>query len=275
MQEPLKLGISTCPNDTFIFDAWVNGRLGSGAPPVACALDDIDTLNRKALAGALDIAKVSFFAYGLLLDRYTLLNAGGALGRGCGPLLIARSADITRESLRDPSVRVVVPGHWTTASLLLALYQPACRPAAAVRFDQIMPALQRGEADAGVIIHEGRFIFARSGLALIQDLGAWWEETTGYPVPLGAIVARKRLGEKRIATIEQTIRRSLMMARSNPEECRAFMRQHAVDMAPDVMQQHVDLYVNDYSFDYGAEGMAAINDLLQRAQQQGLFDRSD
>jgi len=174
---PLTLGISPCPNDTFIFDAWINGRLGPSAPAIETRLEDINTLNHLALQNTLDIIKVSFFAYIKLCGHYQLLQAGGALGRGCGPLLVSRSAHLTKQDLAAGKLRVAVPGDLTTAHLLLRLYQPAAVPVISLPFDQIMPALAHGEIDAGVIIHEGRFTYHQYGLHVMIDLGAWWEET--------------------------------------------------------------------------------------------------
>ncbi|MEI6126220.1 MAG: 1,4-dihydroxy-6-naphthoate synthase [Pseudomonadota bacterium] len=271
MVPAISLGISPCPNDTFIFDAWVNGKLDKSAPPVRCCLDDVSSLNEMAFNKTLDVAKVSFYAYGLVRDTYTLLNAGGALGRGCGPLLVARSGLVTRETLADPAVTIAVPGRWTTANLLLSLYQPEVKNRVFMSFEQIMPAVERGEVDAGVIIHEGRFTFPRYGLVMIKDLGAWWEGTTGLPIPLGAIIAKKNLGADMLSLVEATIRKSLSAARTNPDAPLAFMKKHAREMERDVMRRHVELYVNRHSLDYGKDGMEAIEHLLEKAEEKGLL----
>jgi 1,4-dihydroxy-6-naphthoate synthase len=271
MNAPLTLGISPCPNDTFIFDAWVNGRLGPDAPAVAARLEDIDTLNRLALHSALDVVKVSFFAYGLLRERYQLLQAGGALGRGCGPLLVSRTARLNRQDLTDAKLRVAVPGELTTAHLLLRLYQPAACTVLSLPFEQIMPAIAQGDIDAGVIIHEGRFTYQQYGLHILADLGAWWEQTTGYPIPLGCIVARSSLGPAIIANLERTIRASLMHARRNPDDSREYIHVHAQEMDPQVIARHIELYVNSFTEDYGSEGHAAIACLLERAREANLF----
>ncbi len=267
----LSLGISTCPNDTFIFDAWLNGKLDTSAPPVRYCLDDVSSLNQMAFQKTLDVVKVSFFAYGRVRDTYALLSAGGALGRGCGPLVVGRTAHITSESLADPDTAIAVPGQWTTANLLLSLYQPEAKNRIFMPFDRIMPAVARGEVDAGVIIHEGRFTYERYGLVLHVDLGAWWEQTTGHPLPLGAIIAKKSLGRTMRAQVEATIRKSLAAAYANPDGPLAFMRQHAGEMDTDVMRKHVELYVNRYTLDYGPDGMQAISHLLRCAEEKGLF----
>ncbi len=269
MKRPLKLGISPCPNDTYIFDAWVNGRLGLDAPVVDCRLEDVSTLNDLAFGHGLDVAKVSFYAYGRLRDSYELLHAGGALGRGCGPLIVAGKPGIPPEQLA--CLRIAVPGHWTTANLLLSLYAPGAHNKEYMSFDEIMPAVAAGRVDAGVIIHEGRFTYQNYGLSLLEDLGSWWENTTGHPIPLGAIIAKKELGPDTIAAVESAIRASLRYARANPAAARAFMKQHAAEMDEAVLDSHVALYVNEYSLDFGPGGMAAIEHLLGLAEKKGLL----
>ena len=269
MKRPLKLGISPCPNDTYIFDAWVNGRLVPDAPAVDCLLEDVSTLNELAFSGALDVVKVSFYAYSRLRDSYELINAGGALGRGCGPLIVTRTPGLKPGQLA--SLRIAVPGRWTTANLLFTLYQPASFKKLFMPFDQIMPAVAEGDVDAGVIIHEGRFTYQSYGLSMVEDLGAWWERTSGHPVPLGAIVAKKELGPETIARVESAIRASIHYARANPAAPRAFMKQHAAEMDEAVIDSHVALYVNDFSFDYGEEGRAAIRHLLACGEEKELF----
>lgn len=269
MNRPLTLAISPCPNDTYIFDAWVNSRLGPGAPAVSCRLEDIATLNDLAFQHEPDVVKVSFYAYSRLRDTYCLLHAGAAIGRGCGPLVVAKKPSL---NLAHPAgLRIAVPGQWTTANLLFSLYQPKATNKLYIPFDDIMPALAAGEVDAGVIIHEGRFTYGHYGLSLIEDLGAWWEAATGHPLPLGAIIAKKELGPEALKTIEETIRASIRHARANPEAPRGFMREHAAEMDEAVMASHVDLYVNDYSLDFGLEGRAAIDHLLELAEAKGLL----
>jgi 1,4-dihydroxy-6-naphthoate synthase len=270
MNAPISLGISPCPNDTFIFEAWINGRLGRNAPAVETRLEDIETLNRLALQSALDVVKISFFCYLKLQGRYQLLQTGGALGRGCGPLLVSRSDSLTRQDLAGTKLRVAVPGDLTTAHLLLRLYQPAIRSVQPMPFDQIMPAVMRGEYDAGVIIHEGRFTFHQYGLHMLVDLGAWWEQATGHPIPLGCIAARSSLEPGIINTLECTIRASLLHARQHPGDSYDFIRTHAREMDQEVIDRHIALYVNNFTNDYGSEGRAAIACLIRRARQAGL-----
>ncbi len=271
MNVPLTLGISPCPNDTFIFEAWTNGRLGRDAPAVETRLEDIDTLNRLALQSALDVVKISFFTYIKLREQYQLLQTGGALGRGCGPLLMSRNARLTKQDLANEKLRVAVPGDLTTAHLLLRLYQPAVTSVLSLPFDQIMPALAQGEIDAGVIIHEGRFTYHQYGLHVMTDLGAWWEQTTGHPIPLGCIVARSSLGPNTIGRLEHSIHASLMHARQNPGDSREYIRSHAQEMDQQVIEQHIELYVNRFTEGYGTEGRAAIECLFERAREANLF----
>lgn len=270
MIKNLNLGISTCPNDIFVFDAWINGRI-KGAPSVCCSLKDISELNRIAMKTGMDIIKVSFFAYGFIKEKYRLLNAGGALGRGCGPVVVVRPGV---SDLKSGDIRIALPGELTTANLLFSLYQPEIKNKIYMKFDEIMPAVANNEVDAGVVIHEGRFTFDNYGLLLFEDLGAWWEKKTGFPVPLGAIVARKTLGEEMLASAELSIRESLKMAWADPEAQLPFMRKFAGEMGDSVLRSHVDLYVNNFTYDFGEEGRKAIALLLEMADERGLFVKS-
>jgi len=273
MNAPLSLGISPCPNDTYIFDAWINGRLGRDAPAVSARLEDVETLNRLAMQDMFDVAKVSFFAFGLLRGRYRLLQAGGALGRGCGPLLVGRDAALSGQDLAGKGLRVAVPGELTTANLLLRLYAPGLKAIEPLPFDRIMPAVAGGDFDAGVIIHEGRFTYRQHALHMMADLGAWWEKSTGHPIPLGCIVARTSLAPKVIERLESTIRASLLHARRHPGDAAAYIHAHAQEMDAQVIKRHIDLYVNDFTTDYGSEGRAAIACLMNRARADGLLQQ--
>lgn len=270
----LSLAISPCPNDTFIFDAWINGKLDR-APQVRSTLEDVSTLNERAFRGESDVIKVSFYAYGLVRDTYTLINAGGALGRGCGPLIVSQSQHMTPRTLAEPGIRIAVPGRWTTANLLISLYQPEIKNRVYMSFEQIMPAVARGEVDAGVIIHEGRFTYGQYGLTMMEDLGAWWERTTNLPIPLGAIIAKKSLGIESLTLIESTIRKSLLHSLANPDAPLGFMKQHAAEMDTDIMRKHVELYVNSYSLDYGPDGRQAIEHLMKCAKETGLLKNGE
>ena len=269
---PLVLAYSPCPNDTFIFTPWVEGRI-EGAPPVVERYEDIDTLNRIALAGEPDVVKISFHAFGHLRDRYVLLRSGGALGRGCGPLVVARTA-FDADTLAGRSV--AIPGRLTTAALLVRLFAPALPDANIVvmPFHEIMPAVCGGQVDAGVIIHESRFTYQRHGLTRIVDLGEWWERETGHAIPLGGIAMRRDLGADLARRTELTLTASVDYAHAHPEHVWPTIRRHAQEMEDDVMRQHIALYVNDFTRDYGAEGEAAIDYLLGKANDLGIVPAS-
>ncbi len=266
----LSIGFSPCPNDTFIFHALVSGAIPTkDFRLLPETLADVETLNQWALAGRLDVTKLSFHALGHVLDEYVLLATGAALGRGCGPLLVSRSGSLTPESLADQTI--AIPGHYTTAAMLLKMCYPECQTITVMPFDQIMPALVAGTVGAGVIIHEGRFTYQRHGLRLVTDLGAWWEETTGHPIPLGGIVARRSLGQEIIAALETAIRASLQSAFRHPERSRIYIKAHAQEIDDQVIADHIGLYVNDYSLDLRADGRAAVREFLRRGQAAGLF----
>jgi 1,4-dihydroxy-6-naphthoate synthase len=347
----LTLGYSPCPNDTFIFYALTHGIIElPGMELAAPLLDDVETLNGWALEHRLDVTKLSFHALGHVLDEYCLLSAGSALGRGCGPLLVARGP---LEVGHAKPLRVAIPGRLTTAALLFRLYLSSSwskakdgpvsrapgmvqerpkakdgpvsrapgmvqeRPKATdgpvsrapgmaqerpqakdgqvseaerrlrvswapgmeaervelieMRFDTIMEAIRRGEVDAGVIIHESRFTYGQQGLVCVQDLGQWWEESTGHPIPLGCIAARRSLGGERIAAIDQAIRASIDWAFAHPEACLPYIREHAQELDPKVMLDHIGLYVNDFSRELGPEGTAAIAAFLKQGRDAGIL----
>ncbi|WP_310599144.1 1,4-dihydroxy-6-naphthoate synthase [Desulfobulbus sp.] len=275
MSEPLpvSLGFSPCPNDTHIFNGLVHGkvelvhcRLGS------VHLEDVETLNEWALQGRLDVTKLSFHAFGHVQDRYALLQAGAALGRGCGPLLIAGTGDKPAD-LAD--WKIAIPGTYTTAALLLRLYRPDCRQLVAMRFDRIMEAVAAGQVDGGVIIHESRFTYQAMGLHCIRDLGQWWEETTGLPIPLGCIAARKTLPLAVRTELNAAIAASIRWSEAHTAEGLDYIEAHAQEMNPQVMRDHIALYVNDYSRGLGDEGMHAVRQLLRRGTEAGLFPTVD
>lgn len=263
----LSLGFSPCPNDTFIFHALVHGLVPGPqfAPPL---LADVETLNKWALVGKLDVTKLSFHAYGLVQDEYELLAAGSALGRGCGPLLVAREQDNGQDL---GQATIAIPGIYTTASLLLRMYGPSGMKLRAMDFSQIMPKVASGEVDYGVIIHESRFTYADYGLRCVQDLGQWWEDISGLPIPLGGIVARKSLGETKIREISNAIKASVSHAFAQPDIGLPYIAKHAQEIAESVMRDHIALYVNDFTLDLGGEGWAAIKMLLRQGQEKGIF----
>jgi 1,4-dihydroxy-6-naphthoate synthase len=271
MTKPLSLGYSPCPNDTFIFYALTHGKVATPGYRVTERLEDVETLNQLALSAQLDLTKISYHALGHLREQYALLRSGGALGRGCGPLVIAPAAtDMSR--LRGK--RIAVPGQLTTANLLLQLYGTGYDNLLIMPFDQIIPALARGTVDAGVIIHESRFTFRQAGFHEVLDLGAWWEADSGLPIPLGGILVRRTLGAETIRLVDRAIRASLEYARRHPQEPRVYIREHAQELDDQVIDAHIALYVNDFSFDLGAEGVTAVETLLDRAEARGLIPKS-
>lgn len=280
----LRLAYSPCPNDTYIFHAWVHG-LVPDAPPVEERLEDIETLNRIALRGDADVIKVSLHAYAHLRETHALLHAGGALGRGCGPLLVARKDSWLRPapSVRRVAtlvdhlsrVRVAVPGELTTGALLLGLFSGGTVETLAMPFDRIMRAIVQGDVEAGVIIHEGRFTYGPYGLRRLVDLGEWWEDATELPLPLGAIAVSRSLGVDMMAAVEGAVRGSVEHAFANPGISLEYVRENAQEMDPAVCMAHIDLYVNEFTRDYGSEGEEAIRRLLETAAEFGVVPRSD
>lgn len=265
----LSIGYSPCPNDTFIFYGLTHGEVTvAGVEFEPEVLADVETLNQWAQAGRLDVTKLSFPALGLVLDQYVLLGAGAALGRGCGPLLVARQ-HIRLEELSEKTI--AIPGRLTTAAMLLQLFAPQCAHLAEMRFDEIMPAVASGDADCGVIIHESRFTYHRMGLVLLTDLGAWWEQTSGLPIPLGGIAARRTLGKEVIAKIEAGIRESIRFAYAHPDRCLGYIRQHAREIEEGIIADHIGLYVNRYSENLGTEGLAAVEAFFKEGRKRGLL----
>lgn len=264
----LSLGFSPCPNDTFIFHALVHGLVPSPGIGFNPRLEDVETLNRLVLAGALDVSKISYHLLGHVLDDYLLLRSGGALGRGCGPLLVSREP-LDPARLKDRPV--ALPGEYTTAALLLRLFDPTLTNLVYLPFEKIMPAVADGSVVAGVIIHESRFTYQTLGLTKLVDLGQWWEESTGHPIPLGGIVARRTLGRETLLALEEALTQSVRYAFANPGAARGYIRAHSQEMSDTVCDAHISLYVNDFSVNLGAEGEAAVRVLLERAALAGIM----
>ncbi len=258
----LSLAYSPCPNDTFMFCAIADGRVVSPRVGFDIRLADVETLNGRVLAGEVDVSKVSFHAWLRARDRYTLLDAGAALGFGCGPLLVARRADALDDRVR---VRIAVPGALTTANLLLHLWRPDAGELVFLPYDRILSAVCSGEVDAGVIIHESRFVYRQAGLVALVDLGAWWESETGLPVPLGGIVARRSLDADVRREVDALIRASIQAARRDPESTRGYVAAHARELDPSVLASHVATFVNDFSLSLGEQGRAAVDRLAAMA----------
>jgi 1,4-dihydroxy-6-naphthoate synthase len=265
----LTLGYSPCPNDTFIFYALVNGRIATDGLRFREMLEDVETLNRMAQRAELDVTKVSFHAFGHLREDYCLLRTGGALGKGCGPLVISRH-DCTMDELRGKSI--AIPGRLTTAFLLLLIFDPSfAQNVKVVPFNEIIAAVKNGEVDAGLIIHESRFTYRKAGLWKVADLGEWWEEETGCLIPLGAILAKREMGSETVKLLDGLIRRSIDFAFSHRTEPLSYIKKHSQEMEDEVVTQHIDLYVNDYSLDIGDEGIRAVRELFGRAEERGII----
>ncbi len=252
----LKLSISPCPNDTFMFDGWVNGRLGETSLAVETSYYDIEELNRRVEAGEPDISKISTALLPAVSDRYDLLSCGSALGRGNGPLLVRRKGD------RSPIRRVAVPGMHTTACALMRRLFPEVESLTPRLFSEIAEAVEQGEFDAGVLIHEGRFVYARRHLELVADLGVAWEQQTGLPLPLGAIVIRRSLGSEIRQRVEHCLRESIRYAFAHPQASREYVKAHAREMEDAVIENHIALFVNEFSLDLGEEGVQAVRALI-------------
>jgi 1,4-dihydroxy-6-naphthoate synthase len=272
MTQTLTIGYSPCPNDTFIFYALVHGKVRAPGIEFREKLEDVETLNRLAFDGTLDITKISYHALGLLRDRYALLRAGSALGRGCGPLIVARPG--TKLTGLNRGV-IAIPGKLTTAYLLLRLFDPSLENISVMPFDRIMDAVSRGAAAAGLIIHESRFTYPRYKLEKLLDLGEWWEHYSGLPVPLGGILGKRSLGRETLLRVEAGIRESLQYARAHPDEVMEYCKKHGQELDENVMKSHIDLYVNDFSLDLGREGLAAVRRLFSEAEARGIFPPSD
>jgi 1,4-dihydroxy-6-naphthoate synthase len=268
MKSPLTLGFSPCPNDTFMFYPLVHGLVDTAGLAYRERLEDVETLNLLALKGELDVSKVSYHALGHIRDDYALLRSGSALGRGCGPLLVA-AENLDPAELRGRTI--AVPGRYTTALLLLRLFDPTLENFIVMPFNEIMDAVLKGDVDAGLIIHESRFTYQGYGLHKLLDLGEWWEGETGLPIPLGGIVARRTMGAETIAGVEQALRDGVVYARTHPDEAARYICEHAQEMSKEVCAAHIDLYVNDFSSDLGDEGLAAIQCLMERAEQAGII----
>jgi 1,4-dihydroxy-6-naphthoate synthase len=267
----LTLGFSPCPNDTFIFHALVHGLVECPGFAFRERLEDVETLNRLALAGALDVSKVSSHLLGFIRDDYCLLRSGGALGRGCGPLVVS-AKPCRMEHLRGKPI--AVPGRYTTAHLLLRLFDPALDTIVFLPFHEIMGAVRNGDVAAGVIIHESRFTYPDYGLAKLLDLGEWWEGETGHPIPLGGIAAQRSLGREAINAIDRALRASVAFANAHPGAANSYIRAHSQEMSDEVCAAHIGLYVNEFSLDLGGGGEAAVTSLLTRAEDAGLVPRS-
>jgi len=256
----LSIGFSPCPNDTFIFDALVNKKIDTEGFTFEPVLEDVQTLNEWALQGKLDVTKISYGVLPLLLKNYIVLNAGGALGKGVGPLLITKQAGAENKDVNE--MTIAIPGEHTTAHMLFSLAFPKATKKKFMVFSAIEDAVLNGDVDAGVIIHENRFTYQQKGLHKLVDLGEYWEKQTGNPIPLGGIVMKKTFDTALQHKVDGLIKRSLEYAFENYPLITDYVKQHSQEMSESVMRQHIDLYVNNYSLQLGADGKAAVNTFL-------------
>lgn len=263
MSTKLTLGFSPCPNDCFIFDAMIHGKIDTEGLEFNVIMEDVESLNRKAFEGKIDITKLSYHAFAYLTDKYVLLDAGSALGKGCGPLVVSSLG--FKVSGLGSSTRIAIPGNLTTANFLFSLAYPQCTNKTEIVFSKIEDAVLNGEVDAGVIIHENRFTYEQKGLKKIIDLGEFWETKTNLPIPLGGIVINRNLADEIKHKVNRVLKKSVEYAFVNPKSSLPFVKQHAQEMSEEVMYKHIDLYVNNYSLDLGTEGKEAINRFFEEA----------
>lgn len=268
----LSLGYSPCPNDTFIFDALIHGKIDTEGLQFEPVIADVEALNRRAFEGDIDVTKLSYHAFAHQLHQYKLLDAGSALGNNCGPLLVAREP-LTPEAVDRASI--AIPGRMTTASFLLGLFYPNALNITEVLFSEIEDAVLSGRYSAGLIIHENRFTYEEKGLVKLADMGERWEQSTGKPIPLGGIVVNRRLPEDVQQKINRALRRSVEYAFANTPDVMPYVRAHAQAMDEAVMLAHINLYVNKYSISLGEDGRAAVLAMFEKAHAQGLIPAFD
>jgi 1,4-dihydroxy-6-naphthoate synthase len=265
----LTIGYSPCPNDCFIFDALIHGKIDTEGLQFEVLLEDVETLNKKALKGELDITKLSYHAFAYVLENYILLRSGSALGFNCGPLLI-QDARRTMKDLNSNS-KIAIPGKLTTANLLLSIAYPNLTNKVEYLFSDIENAVLSGEVDAGLIIHENRFTYQDRGLKKIMDLGEFWDSLIHAPIPLGGIVIKRNLSNDLQQKVNRLIKKSVGFAFANPESSMAYVKEHAQEMSEEVMKKHIALYVNNFSIDLGETGINAVQLLFNKAKELNLF----
>src|ERR1700744_6546518 len=270
----LSLGFSPCPNDTFIFDALIHHKIDTEGLEFEVFYDDVETLNQKSFRGELDITKLSYHAFAYVVDKYVLLDAGSALGFGVGPLLISKF-EYSISDLNNTDHKIGIPGKYTTANFLLGLALPNATNKQELVFSEIEDALLDEKIDVGLIIHENRFTYQNKGLKKIIDLGDYWEKKTGCAIPLGGIVANRRLPLDVQLKINRVLKRSVEFAFANPKSGLEFIRSHAQEMSEEVMYKHIDLYVNKYSVELGEEGRKAIKLMFDTATQKHIIQPID
>ena len=264
----ISLGFSTCPNDTFIFDAMVNGKIDTEGIVFEYIMEDVESLNKLAFSSRLDMTKISYSAFGFLVDKYVLLDAGSALGVNCGPLVVGLK-NLNQDSIDE--AKVAIPGKYTTANFLFSLAFPKSNNKVEMVFSSIEDAVLNGEVDAGVIIHESRFTYKDKGLKQLMDLGSYWDELSGLPIPLGGIAVKRSLPLELKEKLNRIMKRSVSFALENPHESSEFVKLHAIEMKNEVIQSHIDLYVNDYTVSLNEDGITAVKKLLNTGMELQLI----
>ena len=264
----LSLAFSSCPNDTFMFHALVHGLVDTEGLAFDVDIHDVEELNERAQRDTHDISKLSYHGWFTVRDRYAMLSAGSALGWDCGPLLVRRADDAG--VLSRSGLRMAVPGRFTTGALLCTLACPGLGVQVPMLFSDIEDAVLRGDVDLGVLIHEGRFTYRDKGLELVCDLGSWWQQTSGCPIPLGGIAVRKALGAEIAATFDRVLHRSIQFAFAHPEASRDYVASYARELSADIQQKHIELFVNRFSLDLGEEGQRAVDTLYARYERDYL-----
>jgi 1,4-dihydroxy-6-naphthoate synthase len=268
LKSKITLGFSPCPNDTFIFDAMVHGKIDTEGLSFDYLLADVEELNNRAFDNDLDVTKLSYFAFAFISENYQLLNAGSALGYKCGPLLISKK-EIPLTELKNYSV--AIPGKHTTANFLFSIAFPDATNKKEMLFSDIEDAILQDKVDAGVIIHENRFTYGQKGLVKLIDLGEYWETQTRMPIPLGGIAIKRSFPDEVKKKVDRVIRRSVEYAFANPRSAYDFIKSNAQEMNEEVMYKHIELYVNKFSIDLGEEGKNAVDTMYKKAIQQGII----
>ena len=268
--DKITVGFSPCPNDTFIFDALVNKRIDTEGLEFHIQLGDVETLNSKAFNAELDITKLSYHAFAYMTDNYQLLRSGSALGKNCGPILIAKE-EISHLRSQISHLKIAIPGKYTTANFLLGIAFPDAKNKTEMVFSEIENAVLQDKADAGLIIHENRFTYQSKGLKKLIDLGEFWETKTGLPIPLGGIAIRKNFPLEVKLKVERLIRKSIEFAFANPEASKEYVRCHSQEMEASVIQSHINLYVNNYSVNLGAEGEKAVKEMYAIGKENRII----
>ncbi len=269
----ITLGFSPCPNDCFMFDALIHGKIDTKYLSFEPVIEDVETLNRMAFQGKLNSTKLSYHAFAYLTKTYQLLTSGSALGFNCGPLLVAlpEIAQKIKESLKKISLTVAIPGKYTTANFLLSLAYPLLTEKREMIFSDIEQAVISKKTDLGLLIHENRFTYQQKGLVKIIDLGEWWERYSKSAIPLGGIVVQRNISSENRLLINNLVRQSIEYAFANRADVMPFVKQHAQEMHEKVMQQHIDLYVNEYSVDLGETGRKAVKLLFDKALETKII----